>query len=196
MPGTPYRQISFALQQLQHLNCGCYNTISHPIWLCLLCRFICYFSNPFLIILLFYVLCHLFLLHTICIMFGGVSDHLVLLLLINLIWFDLTATPPTGRCSIYRHRWPVMLTMAPVRPMRPVMYLVIPLPCAQKLNVVLKIYFTGLLKSYWRKCASNLAGSLTHKKFTVCIIRHFAHQSKADRYQTAIAQSPPLATDI
>jgi len=27
----------------------------------------------------------LFLLHTICIMFGGVSDHLVLLLLINLI---------------------------------------------------------------------------------------------------------------
>ena len=41
----------------------------------------------FFIILLFYVLCHLFLLHTICIMFGGVSDHLVLLLLINLIWF-------------------------------------------------------------------------------------------------------------
>ena len=31
MPGTPYRQISLALQQLQHLNCGCYNTISHPI---------------------------------------------------------------------------------------------------------------------------------------------------------------------
>jgi len=31
----------------------------------------------------------LFLLHIICIMFGGVSDHLVLLLLINLIWFDL-----------------------------------------------------------------------------------------------------------
>ena len=31
----------------------------------------------------------MFLLHIICIMFGGVSDHLVLLLLINLIWFDL-----------------------------------------------------------------------------------------------------------
>ena len=67
MPGTPYRQISLALQQLQHLN-----LISHPICLCLLCRFICYFSYPFFIILLFYVLCHLFLLHTICIMFGGV----------------------------------------------------------------------------------------------------------------------------
>ena len=31
MPGTPYRQISLAIQQLQHLNRGCYNTISHPI---------------------------------------------------------------------------------------------------------------------------------------------------------------------
>ena len=37
-----------------------------------------------------------------------------------------TATPPTGRCSIYRHCWPVMLTMAPVRPVQPVMYSVIP----------------------------------------------------------------------
>ena len=30
-----------------------------------------------------------FIAYLFCIMFGGVSDHLVLLLLINLIWFDL-----------------------------------------------------------------------------------------------------------
>ena len=91
MSGTHYHAILFALQHCQHSNPGCKNMIFYLIWLSLLCRVRFYISCLFFIILLYYFMYHLCCFY--CISFvacycGSVSsDHLVLLLLINLIWF-------------------------------------------------------------------------------------------------------------
>jgi len=71
--------------------------ILHLVWWCLLCRvqfyFISFTSYPFYYFTVFFVSYCISFLSCYC---GSVSDHPVLLLLIKMIWFDLTSLDAPG----------------------------------------------------------------------------------------------------